>query len=117
MSLSVDKGQTWRNPPGLTPLSLEDQEPGDEGDLALDDAGHVYFVDTYLGDITFTRWPTNGLGQVFFDFTRPILPSPETDDRPRVIAHGDGHVLYFSNDGPKADDGARYRVHASSTAG
>lgn len=114
---SVDNGQTWGNAPGLTQLSLEDQEPGDEGDLAQDDAGHVYFVDTYLADITLTRWTTNGLGQVFFDFNRPILPSPEVDDRPWVIAHGNGHVFYFSNDGTKADDGARYRVHASYDGG
>ncbi|HXE90105.1 MAG TPA: hypothetical protein VNK82_03985 [Terriglobales bacterium] len=117
MWLSLDNGQTWGNAPGLTPLSLEDQQPGDEGDLAYDDAGHVYFVDTYLADITITRWTTNGLGQVFFDFTRPILPSPEADDRPWITAHGNGHVFYFSNDATKAIDGGRYRVHASYDGG
>lgn len=114
---SVDKGQTWGNAPGLTLLSLQDQQPGDEGDLTLDDAGHIYFVDTYLADITITRWTTNGLGQVFFDFTRPVLPSPEADDRPWITAHGDGHVFYFSNDVTKAVDGGRYRVHPSYDGG
>ena len=114
---SVDKGQTWGNAPGLTMLSLEDQQPGDEGDLTLDDAGHIYFVDTYLADITITRWTSNGLGQVFFDFTRPIVPSPEADDRPWITAHGDGHVFYFSNDATKAVDGGRYRVHPSYDGG
>jgi len=114
---SVDKGQTWGNAPGLTPLGIEDQEPGIEGDLAQDDAGHIYFVDTYLADVTLTRWTTNGPGQVFFDFTRPILPSPEVDDRPWITAHGNGHLFYFSNDGTKAGDGARYTVHASYDGG
>lgn len=114
---SVDKGQTWGNAPGLTMLSLEDQQPGDEGDLTYDDAGHIYFVDTYLADITITRWTTNGLGQVFFDFTRPVVPSPEADDRPWITAHGDGHVFYFSNDATKAVDGGRYRVHPSYDGG
>ena len=117
MWLSVDKGQTWLNPPGLTQLGLQDQLVGDEGDLANDDAGHIYFVDTYAADVTFTRWTSNGLGQVSFDFTRPILPSPETDDRPWVTAHGDGHVFYFGNDGTMAADGGRYTVHASYDGG
>lgn len=114
---SVDKGNTWLNPPGLTQFDLNDQQPGDEGDLAQDDAGHIYFVDTYLADITLTRWTTNGLGQISYDFSRPIAPSPETDDRPWITAHGDGHVFYFSNDASQAVDGGRYRVHASYDGG
>lgn len=117
MWLSIDKGQTWIDTPGLTSLSLEQHEVGDEGDLAYDDAGHIYFVDTYLADITLTRWTTNGLGQVFFDFNRPIVPTPEDDDRPWVAAHGDGHVFYFSNAGTKALNGGRYTVHASYDGG
>ena len=114
---SVDNGQTWLNPPGLTQLDLQDQLVGDEGDLANDDAGHIYFVDTYAADVTFTRWTSNGLGQVSFDFTRPILPSPEADDRPWITAHGNGHVFYFGNDGTMAADGGRYTVHASYDGG
>ncbi|HUS19310.1 MAG TPA: pre-peptidase C-terminal domain-containing protein, partial [Terriglobales bacterium] len=114
---SVDKGQKWINAPGLTQLALQDQEPGDEGDLAYDDAGHIYFADTYLGDITLTRWTSNGLGQVTYDFNRPIVPSPESDDRPWITAHGNGHIFYFSNDGSQAADGARYTVHASYDGG
>lgn len=114
---SVDKGQTWLNPPGLTALDLQDQLPGDEGDLANDDAGHIYFVDTYAADITLTRWTTNGLGQAFFDFTRPILPTPEADDRPWITAHGNGHVFYFSNTATKTINGGRYTVHASYDGG
>jgi hypothetical protein len=115
--LSIDNGQTWTDPPGLTALSLEQHQVGDEGDMAQDDAGHIYYVDTYAADVTFTRWTTNGLGQVIFDYSRPILPSPETDDRPWTIAHGDGHVFYFSNLGRKDINGGRYTVHASYDGG
>ena len=115
--LSVDSGRTWTDPPGLTPASLEQHQVGDEGDMAQDDAGHIYYADTYLGDITLTRWSTNGLGSVTFDYTRPTIPTPEEDDRPWVIAHGDGHVFYFANMGNKVYDGGRYTVHASYDGG
>jgi hypothetical protein len=114
---STDKGQTWKNTPGLSELRLEDQQPGDEGDLAQDDAGHIYFVDTYLADITLTRWTSNGAGSLNFDFSRPIAPSPEVDDRPWITAHGNGHIFYFSNDGSQAVDGGRYTVHPSHDGG
>lgn len=117
MWLSVDNGQHWTDPPGLTPLSLEQHEVGDEGDLALDDAGHIYFVDTYLADITLTRWSTSGLGQVVYEWNRPIVPTPELDDRPWITAHGDGHVFYFANHGNKSYNGGRYTVHASYDGG
>jgi hypothetical protein len=115
--LSTDNGQTWIDPPGLTPASLEQHQIGDEGDMAQDDAGHIYYADTYLGDITLTRWSTNGLGDVTFDYTRPVVPTPEPDDRPWIIAHGNGHVFYFANAGNKLYNGARYTVHASYDGG
>jgi hypothetical protein len=115
--LSIDNGQTWVDPPGLTPLSVEQHQVGDEGDMASDDAGHIYFADTYAGDITLTRWTTNGLGQVLFDYTRPTIPTPEDDDHPWITAHGDGHVFYFSNAGNKSYNGGRYTVHASYDGG
>ena len=115
--LSIDKGRTWTDPPGLSPASLEQHQVGDEGDMTQDDAGHIYFADTYAGDITLTRWSTNGLGKVTFDFTRPTIPTPEDDDRPWVIAHGNGPVFYFSNAGNKILNGGRYTVHASYDGG
>jgi hypothetical protein len=115
--LSIDKGRTWTDPPGLTPASLEQHQVGDEGDMAQDDAGHVYFADTYAGDITLTRWSTNGLGKVTLDYTRPTIPTPEDDDRPWITAHGDGPVFYFANAGNKIYNGARYTVHASYDGG
>jgi hypothetical protein len=115
--LSSDQGQTWADPPGLTPASLEQHQVGDEGDMAQDDAGHIYYADTYAGDITLTRWSTNGLGDVTFDYTRPTIPTPEDDDRPWIIAHGDGHVFYFANAGNKVYNGGRYTAHASYDGG
>jgi hypothetical protein len=115
--LSTDNGQTWTDPPGLTPASLEQHQVGDEGDMAQDDAGHIYYADTYLGDITVTRWSTNGLGDVTFDYTRPLVPTPEQDDRPWIIAHGNGHVFYFANMGNKLYNGGRYTVHQSYDGG
>lgn len=117
MWLSTDKGATWKNPPGLTALSLEQHEVGDEGDLAMDDAGHIYLVDTYLGDITLTRWSTSGLGDVTYEWNRPIVGTPELDDRPWITAHGNGHVFYFANHGRKDYNGGRYTVHASYDGG
>src|SRR5439155_3806974 len=97
--MSSDNGKTWQNIPGL-PLDLENHDFGDEGDFALDNADHLYFVDTNVVDVTFTRWTVSGRGKISLDTHRPILPSLEpVDDRPWVTAHGNGHVFYFGNEG------------------
>src|SRR5712691_1004112 len=105
--------------PGLTDLSLEQHDFGDEGDMALDDAGHLYFVDTNVADVTFTRWTVSGLGKFSLDLHRPLLPAGEpVDDRPWVTAHGDGHVFYFGNEGDKDTYGnGRYTVYQSYDGG
>ncbi len=100
--VSSDGGKTFGDIPGLTALSFEQHDFGDEGDMALDDAGHLYFVDTNVDDITFTRWTVTALGQMALDLHRPFLPAAEpVDDRPWVAAHGNGHVFYFGNEGDK----------------
>jgi hypothetical protein len=101
---SVDGGKTFVDIPGLTSLSLEQHEFGDEGDMAFDDAHHLYFVDTNVADDTITRWSVTGpgLGNMKLDYTRPLIPSAElVDDRPWVTAHLDGHVFYLGNEGDK----------------
>jgi hypothetical protein len=101
---STDGGKTFQNLPGLTTLSLEQHEFGDEGDMALDDANHLYFVDTNVADDTITRWTISDAGTYYMtlDYTRPVILSAEpVDDRPWTIAHGDGHVFYFGNEGDK----------------
>src|SRR3954465_14119083 len=60
---SSDGGRSFADLPGLTPLSLEQHDVGDEGDMAGDDANHLYFVDTNVTDVTFTSWSIVGLGQ------------------------------------------------------
>ena len=100
---STDNGKTFKNIPGF-PGSAENHVFGDEGDMALDDANHLYFVDTNVTDITFTRWTIQGRGKISIDTHRPILPAAEpVDDRPWVTAHGNGHVFYFGNEGNKTE--------------
>jgi hypothetical protein len=117
--MSSDGGRTFENLPGLTALSLEQHDFGDEGDMAVDDANHLYYVDTNVGDVTFTRWTIHGLGQVTLDTHRPLLPAGEpVDDRPWVTAHGDGDVFYFGNEGDKDTYGpGRYTVYQSHDGG
>lgn len=101
---SVDGGKTFVDIPGLTSLSLEQHQFGDEGDMALDDANHLYFVDTNVADDTITRWSVSGpgLSNMKLDLTRPLIPTAQlVDDRPWVTAHGDGHVFYLGNEGDK----------------
>ena len=51
--------------------------------MALDDANHLYYVDTNVADDTFTRWKVNGLGNVTLETTRPLIPAAQfVDDRP-----------------------------------
>ena len=98
--LSTDNGKTWKNLPGL-PGDAENRQVGDEGDMAVDDAGHTYFIDTYLGDNTITRYTATGRGKVAIDFSHPAMGTGSLDDRPWVTAHGDGKVFYLGNQGNK----------------
>ena len=94
--------KTFNNMPGLTPAQEQNHEFGDEGDLAYDETGHVYFVDTTVVDNTFSRWKTTANGKVALETTRPVGPFGEpVDDRPWIAAHGDGVVMYIGNQGDK----------------
>jgi hypothetical protein len=96
-------GKTFTDMPGLTPLQEQSYQFGDEGDLARDDTGHVYFVDTTVVDNTFSRYLATGNGKLALETARPIGPFGEpVDDRPWITAHGDGVVLYAGNQGDKA---------------
>src|SRR5438045_1578027 len=126
---SVDGGHSFVDPPGLSSISIEQHQFGDEGDLAFDDANHLYFVDTNVADDTIARWSVTGAGlaNMKLDFTRPLIPAAQlVDDRPWVTAHGNGHVFYLGNEGHKVtyqladrlrgprrvDLGAVHRQHA-----
>ena len=97
--MSRDGGTTWTNLP-LGPGDVYNKEFGDEGDMDVDDAGNLYFVDTTVTDITFTQWKTIGRGEVSFVRSTPVTGFGEAvDDRPWVAAHGDGTVMYIGNEG------------------
>jgi len=132
---SADHGKSWNNLPGpATPVISPDvynHNFGDEGDMATDDAGNVYFVDTNVTDITFSSWHADGLGKITFKNHLPLAAFGEPlDDRPWVTAHKDGHVFYFGNEGnttyaaahmgeaygPGSGAG-RYTVYASTDGG
>lgn len=88
--------------PGATALQEQNHEFGDEGDLAFDETGHIYFVDTNVVDNSFSRWKANGKGKLTLETTRPIGPFGQpVDDRPWIAAHGDGTVMYIGNQGDK----------------
>jgi hypothetical protein len=95
-------GKTFSDMPGLTPLQEQSAEFGDEGDLARDDTGHIYFVDTNVTDNSFSRYAATGNGKIALETTRPVGPFGEpVDDRPWIAAHGDGVVMYIGNQGDK----------------
>ena len=127
--MSTDGGRHWSNLP-LGPLDARSHEFGDEGDMAMDDANNLYFVDTEVADVTFTSWHIGGQGKVSFKYNTPILGSAQSvDDRPWITAHLNGHVFYFGNQGDKdtyptgsqsAGPGAgpgRYTVYRSTNGG
>jgi hypothetical protein len=97
---SSDGGKTFKDMPGLTQAQEQNAEFGDEGDLAWDATGHLYFVDTNVADISFTRWKASGRGELELEHTVPVagMGNP-VDDRPWVAAHGDGVVMYLGNEG------------------
>ncbi|HEV2889413.1 MAG TPA: sialidase family protein [Frankiaceae bacterium] len=94
--------KAFSNMPGLTPAQEQNHVFGDEGDLATDDTGHVYFVDTSVVDNSFSRWKASGNGKLVLETVRPVGPFGEpVDDRPWIAAHGDGVVMYLGNQGDK----------------
>ncbi|HEX8025261.1 MAG TPA: hypothetical protein VF484_03560, partial [Candidatus Limnocylindrales bacterium] len=99
-------GVNFTDMPGLAnlPVALDQIDVGDEGDIALDDAGHFYFVDTKVADDHFARWTVTGAGASHMaqDIARPVIPTlMPVDDRPWVVAHGSSTVLYAGNEGDK----------------
>ena len=106
--------KTFKDTPGLTPAQEQNAEFGDEGDLAVDDTGHIYFVDTNVTDNSVSRYVSTGNGKLALEMTRPVGPFGEpVDDRPWVAAHGDKVVLYIGNEGdsgtyPAGNQGENY---------
>jgi hypothetical protein len=99
---SKDGGKTFADLPGRTLAQEQNAEFGDEGDLAWDATGHVYFVDTSVTDVSFSRWKSTGRGELALETSRPAGPMGQpVDDRPWIAAHGDGVVMYLGNEGDR----------------
>jgi BNR/Asp-box repeat protein len=99
-------GVNFEDLPGLGGFIVapDQLDVGDEGDIAVDEANHLYFVDTKVVDDSFTRWTVNGLGTSHMteNSHRPVVPTlMPIDDRPWVTAHGSTTVLYAGNEGDK----------------
>lgn len=92
--MSEDGGSTWRDLP--SPGQAHTAFAGIEGDLAVDAGDRVYFVDTYLGDNTFSVWQAREDG-VTWESSRSAHGTTGLDDRPWLSAAGDG-VLYYLGD-------------------
>ncbi|MDP9101089.1 MAG: hypothetical protein M3N21_02955 [Actinomycetota bacterium] len=84
----------------LTPDQSYVMNFGDEGEIALDGADHLYMVDTNVTDVTFARWHITGLGKQVLEDARPAIGTAQpVDDRPWVAANAAGDVLYIANAG------------------
>jgi hypothetical protein len=104
---SDNGGASWKNlpagpalPAGASSADVSSHTFGDEGDMATDDAGNLYFVDTNVTDINFTAWHASGRGKITWTRHLPTVGFGEpVDDRPWVAAHNNGTVFYFGNEG------------------
>ncbi len=68
---------------------------GAEGDLAVDDEGRIYFVDTFIPGLMFTRWSEHGGS---WDFTMPAAGViPGFDDRPWIAWSKPALYLYINH--------------------
>lgn len=105
-----------------TPAHAREWTIGAEGDLAIDDDGRVYFVDTYVGGLVVTRWSAENQ----WEFTAPIAGlSPVFQDRPWLtwtggqlllyVNHGDEVHLYTSPDGLVWTDAGPLRWKGAAT--
>lgn len=92
---STDQGASWSEI--ASPADLHEKQPAQEGEIAVDDRGRLYFVDTYLADVTVSRWAPGPDGPTW-EHSRPIMPTEHAvDDRPWLAAGGDGTVYYLAH--------------------
>ena len=110
----------------VTPDQSYTMNFGDEGEITLDGADHLYMVDTNVVDVTFARWKLDGRGHQTMQDARPAVGTGQlVDDRPWIAANTRGDVLYTGNNGvattyPIGSNGAgngtgagRYTVYMS----
>ena len=90
---SRDDGETFEYLP--SPGGARETTLGAEGDFIVDDADGVYFVDTWVPNLLYTRW--SGHGDVW-EYTQDtaIGVIPGVDDRP-WLAYSHGAVYLYVN--------------------
>lgn len=111
--MSTDGGQSWRSP--SEPPILGNYWKtflGDEGDIGVDAADRVYFVDTYLIDNHLHVFRDQGV----WDHSVRIQKTTGLDDRPWIAGQGDGILHYLGNNGAQVG-GGRYWYYRSANEG
>jgi hypothetical protein len=68
---------------------------GAEGDLAVDNKGRVFFIDTYIAGLLMSAWKDNG---ATWEYTvQPAGPIPGFDDRPWLTISDKALYLYINH--------------------
>lgn len=68
---------------------------GAEGDLAVDNKGRVFFIDTYIAGLLMSAWKDNG---ATWEYTvQPAGPIPGFDDRPWLAISDKALYLYINH--------------------
>lgn len=120
---SPDDGETWKEL--SSPLDLHRKLPAQEGDVAVDGQGRLYFVDTYVADVTVSAWD-QAEAEPEWAFSRPAGPVAHSfNDRPWIAASGEGTAYYLAHGagsrltGPDRDvaAGSRTILHRSTDGG
>lgn len=109
---------------GSASVGASSLDVGDEGDLAKDQGGNLYFVDTKVADNSFTSWHATGPGISESFHTAAMGTAGPVDDRPWIAAHGNGVVMYIGNTGnksaytsPNGNGAGRYTIYMSYNGG
>ncbi|HEX9891708.1 MAG TPA: sialidase family protein [Actinomycetota bacterium] len=89
---SKDDGATWTDLP--SPGKAREWGFGAEGDFVIDDAGSVYFSDTWVPSIFLTKWSGRGDVWEYTDETVTVLPG--VDDRP-WLSYSNGAIYLYVN--------------------
>jgi hypothetical protein len=88
---SKDSGTTWTRL--ASTVGVREKVKTEEGALAIDADGTVYFADTHGADNAFTVWNKDGSWRS----TTPLQGTLGADDRPWLAAQGKGIVYYVGN--------------------
>jgi hypothetical protein len=78
-----------------SPQHIREYGIGAEGDLAVDNKGRVFFIDTYIAGLLMSAWKDNG---ATWEYTvQPAGPIPGFDDRPWLTISDKALYLYINH--------------------